>query len=176
MKNRKIVCLCGSTKFKDAYDNANRVESGKGNIVLSVAMFGHLQGLDMNGTEKKTFDELHLDKILLADEVLVLNVNGYIGESTKIEIEFAENNNKTIRYLEPLEKEEVDGKVKIYKVQNETSDGWVIANNLNEINQAIQCFTDGELDDGEIGNSITITPKWISREEYDKAMSQEFQG
>lgn len=97
---RNIVCLCGSTKFKDAFVTATREESMKGSIVLSVAMFGHLEGLDMSGETKKLFDELHFDKIKLADEVLVLNVGGYIGESTKREIDFAKSCGKRIRYLE----------------------------------------------------------------------------
>lgn len=96
---RKIVCLCGSTKFKDTFANATRTESLDGNIVLSVAMFGHLEGLNMDGPEKELFDKLHFEKIELADEILVLNVNGYIGESTKREIEYAKQLNKPIRYL-----------------------------------------------------------------------------
>lgn len=97
---RKIVCLCGSTKFKEAFEKANKEETAKGNIVLTVAMFGHLEGLDMNSEMKKTFDEVHFDKILLSDEVLVLNVGGYIGEATKNEISYAIENKKMIRYLE----------------------------------------------------------------------------
>lgn len=99
-KTPKIVCLCGSTRFKDAFEKANKEESLKGNIVLTVAMFGHLDGLNMDGKEKRIFDDLHLRKIDLANEVLVLNVGGYIGESTKREIEYAIKNFKTIRYLE----------------------------------------------------------------------------
>lgn len=91
---RKIVCLCGSTKFKKAFEKANKDETAKENIVLTVAMFGHLEGLDMNSEMKKTFDKVHFDKILLSDEVLVLNVGGYIGESTKNEINYAIENKK----------------------------------------------------------------------------------
>jgi hypothetical protein len=98
---RKIVCLVGSTKFKEEYEKANRIESGKGNIVLTVAMYGHVQGLDMNSEEKKVFDEVHMDKIKMANEILVINVGGYIGESTKREIEYAKSLNKVIRFLEP---------------------------------------------------------------------------
>ena len=57
---------------------------------------GHYQGAE------KTFDLLHFDKIELSDEVLVLNINGYIGESTRNEINHAKKLNKTIRYLEPI--------------------------------------------------------------------------
>lgn len=63
-------------------------------------MFGHLEGLDMDSDAKRIFDKIHLDKINLSDEVLVLNVNGYIGESTKKELEYAIKKSKKIRYLE----------------------------------------------------------------------------
>lgn len=99
-KHRKIVCLCGSTRFKDAFITATREEGMKGHIVLSVVMFGHLEGLDMNGRDKRNFDELHKDKIEMSDEVLVLNVDGYIGESTREEMNHAISLGKTIRYLE----------------------------------------------------------------------------
>lgn len=64
------------------------------------AMFGHLEGLDMTGDIKKQFDSLHFDKIELSDEVLVLNVDNYIGESTRNEIEHAKKLGKHIRYLQ----------------------------------------------------------------------------
>lgn len=96
-----VTCLCGSTRFKSAYEKAQMEETLKGNIVLSVGMFGHLEGLDMGGEVKKRLDELHLRKIDLADEVLVLNVGNYVGESTAREIAYAEAQGKTIRYLEP---------------------------------------------------------------------------
>ena len=71
----------------------------KGNIVLTVAMFGHSEGLDMSGEDKKNFDALHFDKIEISDEILVLDIANYIGESTKNEIEHAKKLNKPIRYL-----------------------------------------------------------------------------
>ena len=97
--NRKTVCLCGSTKFKADFARANREETAKGSIVLTVAMFGHLEGLDMDSEEKKTFDAVHYDKIKLADEVLVINTDNYIGESTGKEIEYAQSLNKPVRLL-----------------------------------------------------------------------------
>jgi hypothetical protein len=96
---RKVVCLCGSTRFQDAFIKANRDETLKGHIVLSVGMFGHQEGIDMNGPIKADLDRLHLDKIDLADEVLVLDVNGYIGESTTREISHARKTGKPVRYL-----------------------------------------------------------------------------
>jgi hypothetical protein len=100
-----IVCLCGSTKFSDAYRVANLRETLKGNIVLTVGCdFKSDDALGLRWDEKIRLDELHKRKIDLADEVLVLNVGGYIGESTKSEIEYATVLNKPIRYLELNEK------------------------------------------------------------------------
>ena len=97
-----IVCLCGSTRFMDAFIKAQRDETLAGKIVLSVGLFGHNEGLDMNGPTKQMLDQLHLRKIDLANEVLVLNVDGYVGTSTRREIEYATNTGKHIRYLEPI--------------------------------------------------------------------------
>lgn len=96
----KVICLCGSTRFKDAFVDANRVETLNGNIVLSVGLFGHLENLDMQSECKSKLDQLHFRKIDLADEILVLNVNGYLGESTRKEIEYATDKKIPVRYLE----------------------------------------------------------------------------
>ncbi len=95
-----IVCLCGSTKFKDAFERANRIETLAGKIVLSVGCFNHAEGEWLTVEQKKALDKLHLRKIELADEVLILNVGGYIGASTWKEIIFAESLGKLVRYLE----------------------------------------------------------------------------
>lgn len=96
-----IVCLCGSTRFAEAFVKANKDETLAGRIVLSVGMFGHVEGLDMNGQVKAGLDVLHKEKINLADEVLVLNVGGYVGASTCSEVRHAINRGKNIRWLEP---------------------------------------------------------------------------
>lgn len=99
-----IVCLCGSTKFRAEFEQANKQETMKGNIVLTVGCFPRLQ----NGVwdyetvtieQKVELDLLHLRKIELADEILVLNVGGYIGPSTSNEIRHAKLLGKPIRYL-----------------------------------------------------------------------------
>jgi hypothetical protein len=95
-----IVCLCGSTRFGDAFRDALRNETLAGNIVLSVGLLGHSEGIDMNGPVKVGLDELHKRKIDLADEVLILNVGAYIGSSTRGELEYAQAHGKVIRYLE----------------------------------------------------------------------------
>ena len=99
-----IVCLCGSTRFKDTYEVVMREETLKGKIVLSVGMYGHIEMPDMvcGGPVKEMLDELHLRKIDLSDEVLILNVGGYIGESTYREMVYAYKNGKVLRFLEPV--------------------------------------------------------------------------
>jgi hypothetical protein len=96
----RIVCLCGSIKFKEAFEAAAASEADAGRIVLTVSRFGHHDGLDMDGETKQKLDELHKRKIDVADEILVLNVNDYIGESTRGEITYAKERGKVVRYLE----------------------------------------------------------------------------
>lgn len=98
-----IVTLCGSTRFKDAYIKAQRDEEIGGKVVFSSGFFGHHEpGFDMSGAPgslKELIDKLHLRKIEMSDEILVLDVDGYIGESTRREIEHATKLGKRIRYL-----------------------------------------------------------------------------
>jgi len=103
---RKIVTLCGSTRFSEKYARVNAVETLAGNIVLSCGVFKSPGGTDeLTQGEKDALDELHLDKIRMSDEIFVINQNGYVGESTAKEIEFARKLNKPVRYLIPLESE-----------------------------------------------------------------------
>jgi 8-oxo-dGTP pyrophosphatase MutT (NUDIX family) len=101
----KIVCLCGSTKFHDEFVLANYQETMKGHIVLSVGFFMHTpqtvhgQTLGCTPGQKIKLDQLHKKKIEMADEILVLDIGGYIGDSTRSEIEHAEKLGKHIRYI-----------------------------------------------------------------------------
>lgn len=101
-----IVCLCGSTRFFDTFREANLEETLQGKIVLSIGcdtkadkgVFASLPR-EERAEIKAALDELHLRKIDLADEVLILNVDGYIGESTQKELEYARNLGKRIRFI-----------------------------------------------------------------------------
>lgn len=103
-----IVCLCGSCRFWMHFQKASLQETLVGRIVLSIGAatgdddshFGHLPKADYDRVKDK-LDELHLRKIDLADEVLILNVGGYIGESTRRELEYARAHDKHVRFLEP---------------------------------------------------------------------------
>lgn len=94
----KVVCLCGSTRFEAEYEVATVLETLQGRIVLSVGGYGYQEGDEVARAiqrcpelkVKQALDLLHLAKIARADEVLALDVGGYIGESTRAEIEFAE--------------------------------------------------------------------------------------
>ncbi len=95
-----VVCLCGSTKFKDAFIRENARLSLQGNIVLSVGLFAH-SGDAITDEQKVLLDELHLRKIDMADEVRVINVGKYRGSSTIRETLYAYETGKVVSYLEP---------------------------------------------------------------------------
>lgn len=100
-----IVCLCGSGRFQDTFDHAEFVETLHGKIVLTMHCNTKDVAPDARLHEHKSaLDELHLRKIDLADEVLILNVGGYIGESTRNELNYAISKGKVIRYLEEVKK------------------------------------------------------------------------
>lgn len=97
----KVITLCGSTRFKDEFLEVQKRLTLEGNIVISVGLFGH-SGDDevwQSGT-KEMLDDMHKTKIDMADEIFVINKGGYIGSSTKNEIEYAKTKGKLIHYLE----------------------------------------------------------------------------
>ena len=95
----RIIALCGSTRdeFIPVWEAANRRFTKDGAIVLTVAFFKRDQP---SAGLKESLDRLHLQKILMADSVHVLNVDGYIGEGTQAEIDFAKQHNKPVYYWE----------------------------------------------------------------------------
>ena len=99
----KVITLCGSTRFKDQFLEAQKRLTLEGNIVISVGLFGH-SGDDEVWTEgtKEMLDDMHKCKIDMADAIYVINVGGYIGSSTRSEIEYARKNGKEILSLEPV--------------------------------------------------------------------------
>ena len=101
----KVITLCGSTRFKNEFLKAQKRLTLEGNIVITVGLFGH-SGDDVVWTEgvKDMLDRQHLAKIDLADEIFVINVGGYIGDSTRREIAYAEYKGKSITYLESCRK------------------------------------------------------------------------
>ena len=106
--NYKVITLCGSTRFKDAFMEAQKRLTLEGNIVISVGLFGHSgdnevwedMSEDTLTKTKEMLDDMHKRKIDMADEIFVINVGGYIGSSTRSEIEYAQAHGKPVRYLE----------------------------------------------------------------------------
>ena len=103
-KRMKVITLCGSTKFKDQFLEQQKRLTLEGNVVISVGLFGHSGDEEVwKPGMKEMLDKMHFQKIDMADEIFVINVGGYIGESTKREIAHAEQTGKVIRYLELIE-------------------------------------------------------------------------
>ena len=99
IQNYKVITLCGSTRFKEHQKRLTL----DGCIVISVGLFGHSGDEEVwePGT-KEMLDDMHKRKIDMADEIFVINVGGYIGESTRSEIAYAEKTGKKVNYLEPI--------------------------------------------------------------------------
>lgn len=103
----KVITLCGSTRFKDAFMREQKRLTLEGNIVISVGLFGHSgdeevwenMGEDAITKTKMMLDDMHKRKIDMADEIFVINENGYIGDSTKSEIAYAKTKGKKVTYL-----------------------------------------------------------------------------
>ena len=103
----KVITLCGSTRFKDDFMEAQKRLTLEGNIVISVGLFGHAGDKEVwEGMEEDTLtrtkemlDDMHKRKIDMADEIFVINVGGYIGSSTRSEIDYALAHGKGVRYL-----------------------------------------------------------------------------
>ena len=106
--NYPVITLCGSTRFKEKFIEVQKQLTLEGNIVISVGLFGHSGDSEVwenmdEGTFTKTkemLDDMHKRKIDMADSIFVINVGGYIGDSTRSEIEYAKNSGKEVRYLE----------------------------------------------------------------------------
>ena len=111
IENYKVITLCGSTRFKDEFMEVQKRLTLEGNIVISVGLFGHSgdnevwENMD-EGTltrTKEMLDDMHKRKIDMADEIYVINVGGYIGSSTRSEIDYAKAAGKPVQYLEEIQ-------------------------------------------------------------------------
>ena len=99
VKRYKKITLCGSTRFKEDFERINKELTLAGNIVISVGCFGHA-GDVFTDEQKEMLDDIHKRKIDMADGIFVINKDGYIGNSTKSEIKYAYEHNKSIAFME----------------------------------------------------------------------------
>ncbi len=100
----EVITLCGSTKFKDDFIKAQEFLTLAGCIVISVGLFGHADKkytTAITPEVKMMLDDMHKRKIDMADSIFVVNRGGYIGESTKSEIEYALKTGKQVTYMFP---------------------------------------------------------------------------
>ena len=95
----KVITLCGSTRFKEDFERVNRELTLAGNIVISVGCFGHA-GDTFTEEQKVMLDDIHKRKIDMSDAIYVINKGGYIGSSTRSEIQYARHTGKQIIYME----------------------------------------------------------------------------
>ena len=96
----KVITICGSTKFKESFIEAQKRLTLEGNIVISVGLFGHAGDTEVSTPGvKEMLDDMHKRKIDMADEIFVINEGGYIGSSTRSEIAYAEACGKRVNYL-----------------------------------------------------------------------------
>jgi hypothetical protein len=150
--NYKVITLCGSTRFKDEFMAAQKRLTLAGNIVISVGVFGHSGDADVLSEEtKEMLDDMHKRKIDMADEIYAINVGGYIGSSTRSEIDYAKEHRKNVHYLEeeepPEEVQEVkngkwmDGSVFLWKSKDESAKGFHTATCSNcRITQSVNVY------------------------------------
>ncbi|MDR6172754.1 hypothetical protein QE364_001464 [Nocardioides zeae] len=93
----EIVCICGSARFADEMRRTNRDLTLAGSIVLAPA---EVDG-PVDAEQKALLDELHLQKVDLADRVVVVNPGGYVGDSTRREIARARSTGTPVTFTHP---------------------------------------------------------------------------
>lgn len=159
LPGRKVITVCGSTKFKDETLKAIKMLEDRGYVALAVGSFMHADGIQIHEDAKKEYDRLHLDKIRMSHGIFVVNPEGYIGESTQNEINLAESLGLDIKYMvEPDDPRSVRTAIKKFTVhmesklrENDHKGGWgdcdtfdlfdLLLEEKNELEEAI-CTTD----------------------------------
>lgn len=100
-----IITLCGSIRFKKEFLEIQEKLTLKENIVFTPNFFNTIKKEEITLETKEMLDKMHRQKIDISDEIYVINPGGYIGESTKSEIEYAKRKGKKVSYLENVDKE-----------------------------------------------------------------------
>ncbi|TCO43596.1 hypothetical protein EV646_112173 [Kribbella antiqua] len=93
-----VVTICGSTRFRADIARVNRELTLAGYVVLAPGVFVH-DGDTVTDQDKARLDRLHLTKIDMAAWIYVVNPGGYVGDSTRREIEYATSTGKPVWYL-----------------------------------------------------------------------------
>lgn len=94
------ITLCGSSRFKKEWIDVYFALTKAGHVIYTMAVFGHADGVEHSEEEKTKLDLVHLAKIEESDAIFVVNVDGYVGESTRREVQWAALRDKEIYWLE----------------------------------------------------------------------------
>ena len=105
-----IITLCGSTRFKNEYEEVAKKLALDGHCVLSVNMYSHADNIELTQEQKIQLDNAHKQKISISDAIFVINKDGYIGESTFSEIDWAQRMKKEIYFLEDINQKDDENK------------------------------------------------------------------
>lgn len=98
----KVVTICGSMKYvKEMMKIAFDLELKKGYTVIQCVY--NPDSMNYEGIDTNILDRIHRKKIDISDAIYVVNIGGYIGNSTKSEIEYAKENGKEVIYHEPID-------------------------------------------------------------------------
>lgn len=98
-----IVTLCGSTRFKKEFEEIEKQLTLRSYIVLTVGFFEKIEGIELSSTDIIQLNALHMEKIRLSGSIFVINKDGYIGDQTRQEIEYAKGLGIKVDYLEAIE-------------------------------------------------------------------------
>ena len=108
-----VITICGSSKFKNEILEAAKTLTMDNHIVLSPFIFHHADDEELTQETKIRLDNLHKEKINMSDAIFVVNVGGYIGESTYSEIDWAQRMKKEVYFLvDPAPTPKEDGERK----------------------------------------------------------------
>ena len=94
-----MITLCGSMRFREEFERLDAELTLAGHVVLTPTAFAPSR--ELTAEERARLGRIHLQKVAMADEVLIVNVGGYVGESTRREIAHARSRGVAVRYLEP---------------------------------------------------------------------------
>ena len=98
----KVITICGIMRYsKQMIKIAEELELKKGYAVIQCVY--NIDGQKYEGVDASILDKIHRKKIDISDAIYVVNIDGYIGNSTKNEIEYAKNNGKKVIYHEKID-------------------------------------------------------------------------
>ena len=86
-------------RFRDEFERLNAELTLAGHVVLTPTALA--RSTELSVEERARLGRVHLAKVAMADEVLIVNVGDYVGESTRREIEHARSRGVAVSFLEP---------------------------------------------------------------------------